>query len=466
MTGTDAAIRLLAITLLIALNAFFVAAEFSIVSVRRSRINQLAAGGDLQAKTVQSLQQSIEQLLSATQLGITLSSLALGWIGETTVAQLLLQGLSKTALPARILQGISHSVALTLAFVLIAYLQIVLGELCPKTIALRYPERVARVIGPTSLTIARFFTPLIWILNRSTQTLLRGLRIDPLSRETADQLSPQELQLIISTSAETPGLVKAEREILNNVFEFRDVTVEEIMVPRTQINAIDETATFQDLINEMADTGYTRYPVVGESFDDVRGIIRFKELAQPMAQGQIHPETPIHSWVRPARFVPADLPLNELLTRMQQSRQAMMIVVDDYGGTAGLVTLQDLTAEIIGDEEPSVSLDGPIMLTDDHSAVVLAQTDIETVNDQLGLSLPVVEDYQTLAGFVIFHLQKIPQAGEQLLYDDRLELIVTAASGPKVEQIKIVSLGQRLQPQQKLPQRPAAKPSATLDTQT
>ncbi|MEO1591900.1 MAG: transporter associated domain-containing protein, partial [Cyanobacteria bacterium J06632_22] len=208
---------------------------------------------------------------------------------------------------------------------------------------------------------------------------------------------------------------------------------------------------------EMADTGYTRYPVVGESLDDVRGIIRFKELAQPMAQGDIRSETPIHTWVRPARFVPADLPLNELLTRMQQSRQAMMIVIDDYGGTAGLVTLQDLTAEIIGgDEDPSVLVDGPIVLADDHSAIVLAQTDIETVNEQLGLSLPVIEDYQTLAGFVIYHLQKIPNAGDSLLFEDRLEFMVTATTGPKVDQIKITSLGQRLQPPKKLPQSSAS----------
>lgn len=465
MTGTDVAIRLLVIALLIALNAFFVAAEFSIVSVRRSRINQLAAGGDLQAKTVQSLQQSIEQLLSSTQLGITLSSLALGWIGEATLAQLLTYGLAQTALPPNLTRWLSHSVALTLAFLAIAYLQIVLGELCPKTIALRYPERVARVIGPTSLTIARLFTPFIWVLNRSTQALLRLLRVDPLNQEESAQLTPQELQLIISTSDETPDLVKAEREILNNVFEFRDVTVEEIMVPRTQINAIEETATFQDLIDEMASTGYTRYPVVGESLDDVRGIIRFKELAPPMAQGHIQPDTQVRPWVQAARFVPADLPLNELLTRMQQSRQAMMIVVDDYGGTAGLVTLQDLTAEIIGgDDDRSVSTEGPIMLTDDHSAIVLAQTDIETVNEQLGLSLPVVEDYQTLAGFVIFHLQKIPEAGERLLYEDALEFLVTAATGPKIDQIKIVSLTTRLQPPQKLTQIPPSRPSITSDT--
>ncbi|MEO0540214.1 MAG: hemolysin family protein [Cyanobacteria bacterium P01_A01_bin.105] len=450
MTGTDAAVRLLVIALLIALNAFFVAAEFAIVSVRRSRINQLAAGGDLQAKTVQSLQQSIEQLLSSTQLGITLSSLALGWIGEHTMAQLLVHGLATTALPLPLTEWVSHSVALTLAFIIIAYLQIVLGELCPKTIALRYPERVARVIGPTSLTIAHLFTPFIWVLNRSTQTLLRGLPMDPLDRDSTTQLTPEELQLIISTSTATPDLVKAEREILNNVFEFRDVTVEEIMVPRTQIKAIEETATFQDLINEMADTGYTRYPVVGESLDDVRGIIRFKELAQPMAQGQIQGHTPICTWVRPARYVPADLHLNELLTRMQESRQAMMIVVDDYGGTAGLVTLQDLTAEIIGEEEDPATLTGglthgPIVLTDEQSAVVLAQTDVETVNEQLGLSLPVIEDYQTLAGFVIFHLQKIPEAGERLLFNN-LELVVIATTGPKIEQIKIISLNQRLQP--------------------
>jgi CBS domain containing-hemolysin-like protein len=438
LSASEIAVRLLAVLLLVALNAFFVAAEFSIVSVRRSRINQLASGGDIQAKTVQSLQQSIDRLLSTTQLGITLSSLALGWIGEDTVAVALVIGFSRLSFRPQVAYFLAHSAAFPLAFLLIAYLQIVLGELVPKSLARIYPEKISRILGPTSLTISRLFTPFIWILNQSTRFLLRLMGVQD-QGDGYTRLTPEELQLIISTSTETPDLVQEEREILNNIFEFRDVTVEEIMVPRTRIAAIEESATFQELLDQIAVSGHSRYPVIGESLDDIRGIIHFKELADPLANHQLRPHTPIYPWIRSARFVPDDLPLNELLARMQQLGHAMMVVVDDFGGTAGLVTLKDLIAEIIGDiHAPSPEPSDRLVALDDHTVLVPAHTDIEVVNQQLGLALPITEDYQTLAGFVIFHLQKIPQAGEQLEYQG-LELTVTVVDGPRLQQIQVKS---------------------------
>jgi CBS domain containing-hemolysin-like protein len=178
LTGTGVAMRLLAVLVLIGINAFFVAAEFSIVSVRRSRINQLAEAGDIQARTVQRFQRSLDRLLSTTQIGITLSSLALGWIGEDTIAAVLIHSLGQLALSLETLQVMAHSVAIPVAFIAIAYLQIVLGELCPKAVAMLYPEQLARFLGPPSMTIARLFMPFIWVLNQSTRWLLRlvGIR--------------------------------------------------------------------------------------------------------------------------------------------------------------------------------------------------------------------------------------------------------------------------------------------------
>ncbi|MEM9903534.1 MAG: hemolysin family protein [Cyanobacteria bacterium P01_D01_bin.44] len=468
LSGSELSLRLLSVFLLIALNAFFVAAEFSIVSVRRSRINQLASGGDVQAKTVQSLKQSIDRLLSTTQLGITLSSVALGWIGEDTVSILLLFWLRQLPLRPEALEFLSHSIALPLAFLGIAYLQIVLGELCPKSLALMYPEHIARVIGPTSLTISRLFAPFIWVLNQSTRCLLKLMGV-PERRDEYPQLTAEELQLIISTSTETAGLDQGEREILNNIFEFRDVTVAEIMVPRTQIAAIDKDATLQDLLNEMVNTGYSRYPVVGDSLDDICGIICFKDLAKPLSDHDIQLDSPIYPWLRPPRVVPESTPLNELLTSMQQLGHAMLIVVDDFGGTAGLVTLQDVTAEIIGDVYTAPAAPAEqILPLDANTALVPAHIDIETVNEQLGLDLPLTENYQTLAGFVIYYLQKIPQPGEQLSYTDTLDFTVTDTDGPRVKQIQVTRQGQQLkQPSGAYTsnkQRPEAVPMPDLST--
>jgi CBS domain containing-hemolysin-like protein len=437
LSGSSVLLRVLLVLLLIAINAFFVTAEFSIVSVRQSRINQLAAEGDIQARIVQRLQRGIDRLLSTTQLGITLSSLALGWIGESTMAVVLATWFSELPLPSGLRHLLSHSLAVPIAFLLIAYLQIVLGELCPKSVALLYPEELARLIGQPSLAIARLFNPLIWILNQSTRWLLRLAGIQYTGQGWYNRVTPEELQLIISNSIESPGLEAEERELLSNVLEFAEVSASEVMVPRTNIVAIAREATFQMLLQEVVASGYSRYPVIGESLDDIIGILHFKELAEPLAQGELQPDTPIQPWVRPPHFVPEYVPLNELLQSMQQSAQAMTIVVDEFGGTAGLITITDLVAEIVGHAFEPESLEEPnIQTLDQQTFLVQAQMDLEEVNDELGLDLPLDEGYQTLGGFVIHQMQKIPASGELLRYGD-LELTVISAVGPRLHQIQI-----------------------------
>ncbi len=431
ISAAGVVVRLLVIGALIVLNAFFVAAEFSIVSVRRSRINQLASVGDVQAQTVQSLQQSIDRLLPTTQIGITLASLALGWIGEDTLALLLHHWLRRLPIPVSVL---SHGVALIIAFWSLAYLQIVLGELLPKSLALSYSEQTSRLLGPVSLTVARLFSPVVWILNLSTQGLLSLVGLQE-RRQSDSQLTSDELQMIISTPTAVLDLDQEEREILNNVFETRDFTVEDIMVPRTQIVALEDTATWQDLLNIVVETGYSQFPLLGDSLDSISGILDFKAMAEPLAKGQLTVTTPVSPWMKEARVVPTDVPLSDLLSRMQRSNNSMMIVVDNYGGTAGLVTWSDVTSELIGDEDENIP--GDIAYLDDYSVLVPAQMEIDVVNKQFALALPATDDYQTLAGFVIHSLQKIPAAGEQLAYSDDLVFTVKTVKGPKLEQIQI-----------------------------
>ncbi|GAB4433032.1 MAG: hemolysin family protein [Cyanobacteria bacterium J069] len=443
LTASGILLRLLAVILLIAINAFFVAAEFSIVSVRQSRISQLVMAGDVQARTVQDLQRSLERLLSTAQLGITLSSLALGWIGEKTIAVLLQAGLNTLPLGATQPLVVPHAVSILAAFLLIAYLQIVLGELCPKAVALLYPEQLARFLGPPSLAIARFFKPFIWVLNQSTHWLLRLVGIRDSNQGWYSRVTTEELQLIIQTSSETSGLEEEERELLSNALEFSDVSVQAVMVPRISIDALPQDATFQDLLDAVADTGHSRYPVIGDSLDDILGIIYFKEIAAPLVQGQLTLESPITPWVRPAQFVPENLELSELLQLMQRSRQALVMVVDEFGGTAGLVTLKDLASEIIGyPDEPETPEEEPmIQRLDDHMLLVQAQITLDEVNEELDLNLPVLDDYQTLGGFLIHQMQKIPAQGESFRYG-QLHFTVTSAVGPRLHQIRIERLSE------------------------
>ncbi|QDZ40363.1 HlyC/CorC family transporter [Euhalothece natronophila Z-M001] len=441
ITTQDVLLRVLAVFLLIAINAFFVAAEFSMVAVRRSRITQLVEKGDIQAETVQRLQQRLDLLLSTTQIGITLSSLALGWIGESTMAVAIQQGLFQTPMLDGWVEIAGHSIAIPIAFFLIAYLQIVLGELSPKSIALHNAEEIARFLATPSLFISRLFSPFIWVLNRSTQTLLRLLGLEYSPHSWYNRVTSEELQLIIATERESTGLEIEERELLNNVFEFSEVLVEEIMIPRTNIASISRNATFGNLLEEVVNSGHSRYPITGDSLDDIVGMIDFKALAVPLAKGRINPETKINPWIKPVRFVPEFTPLGELLTIMRRSRLELVMVVDEFGGTAGLVTLKDLIDEIIGDDSElggtaSGTEEISLQMLDDQTFLVQAQMNLEQVNELLDLDLPITDEYQTIGGFVIYQFQKIPKQGETLLYDN-LELTVTSASGPRIYQIRI-----------------------------
>lgn len=437
MTAQNLFFTFVGVFSLIAINAFFVTAEFSIVSVRRSRISQLVKDGDLQAQTVQSLQRSIERLLSTTQLGITLSSLALGWIGERTMAFSVVKILEYLPLPRNISAIIAHSFAVPIAFVLLAYLQIVLGELCPKSVALLYPEKLAKFFGPPSVVIARIFRPFINILNWSTRLLLRLVGINYKLQGWYEQVTLEELQLIIATARGTTGLQEEERRILKNVFDFREDTAVEIMIPRTDIDFLSIETTFSELLQAVVTKDHSAYPVIGESLDDIKGIIDYQSLAVPLAQGQLINDSVIEPWIEPVSFVPESTSLNELLPLMQRSRQKMVIVIDEYGGTSGLVTLHDLIAEIIGDggETPTTHTEG-IEILDPDTFLVPAQMNLEEVNEELDLDLPLAENYNTLGGFLLDLWQKIPTEGETLPYEN-LHFTITVADSNRLYQIQI-----------------------------
>ncbi len=436
-TSTEIGVRLLSIATLIAINAFFVTAEFSIVSVRRSRINQLIDAGDLQALTVRDLQQGIDRLLSTTQLGITLSSLALGWIGERVMVDVVASGLVQLPFDRATRTMLAHSCATPIAFLSIAYLQIVLGELCPKSVAMLYAEKIALMLAPFSVAIGRLFNPFIWVLNRSTQLILRLLGIHYSGQGWYNQVTSEELQLMIETSSESIGLEEDERELLSNVFEFGEVSAAAVMVRRPSMVAIEIKGTVRDLLEEVSYSNHSRYPVMDGSLDDICGVIHLKELAEPLIQGTLTLDGSIQPWVRPVQFMPQYTSLADLLTLMQASGQHIVIVVDEFGETAGLVTIQDLVTQLIGASPESGDEKAlTIQWVDQHSCLVQAQMDIEDVNELLQLNLPLSGEYQTLGGFLLYEWQCIPQEGETLQYGD-CELTVVSAEGPRLHQINI-----------------------------
>ncbi|QYX34096.1 hemolysin family protein [Sphaerospermopsis torques-reginae] len=434
---TDIGFKLLSVLLLIAINAFFVTAEFSMVTVRRTRIHQLVQAGDIPAIAVEMLQRSIDRLLSTAQLGITLSSLALGWIGENSIVVIVNAWLQSWPLPGNLSNFLAHSLSIPITFFLLAYLQIVLGELFPKSVAMLYSEKLARFLGPSVKAIVRFFSPVIWILNQSTRYLLKLFGIEYTGQSWRPPVTPEELQLIISTERESTGLELSERELLNNVFEFGEITAQDVMIPRTNIITLPEDATFQTLLQEMTSTGHSRYPIIGESLDDIRGIVYFQDLAQPLSIGKMTLETQIYPWMRPPRFVPEQTLLSELLPMMQQEKLAMVIVVDEFGATVGIVTIQDVIAEIIGNAgEPAVTDDLLVQMSEKQTFLVQAQINLEELNEVLHINLPLAREYQTLGGFLLYQLQRIPAKGEIFNYEN-LEFTIVSVSGPRLHQIEI-----------------------------
>jgi CBS domain containing-hemolysin-like protein len=433
--GSEIGWRLLIVLGLIAIDAFFVIAEFSILSVRRSRITQLVAAGDDRAKQVQDLQRGIERLLSTTQVGISLSSLALGWIGERAIAQIFAQKFENIPL--------AHSLAIPFTFILLAYLQIVFGELIPKSLALIYAERIARFLGAPSLAIARIFSPLIWVLDRSTKLCLRLVGIKD-RYDGRDRVTFKELQAIVATERESSGLGIEQREVLTKVLEFADTIATDVMVPSSQIVTVPQTASCQTLLIKVATTGYSRYPVTDTSLNKIVGVVSLKDFVTLLAQGKPAGQIPIAPWIQPVEFVTESTLVSVVLQQMQQSDTHLTIVVDEFGNTAGLITRPDAIAEMIG---MKVTSDRPTQLFQklaDGTFLVQAQINLEDLNQQLNISLPLSDDYQTLAGFLLNKLQQFPRPGESLDYGD-WNLTVISTVGPRIDRVRVKkAIGARL----------------------
>jgi CBS domain containing-hemolysin-like protein len=433
LNPSEIALRLVVVLILIAINGFFVTAEFAVVSVRRSRINQLVVDGDLQSRSVQRLQNQIDQLLSTTQLGITLSSLALGWLGERTVLQFIAPLFSHWLNSSH--SSIANLLAIICTFVLLAYLQIVLGELIPKSLALTYAERIARVLAPPSLVIAKIFQPLIWVLNQSTNLFLRAFGIAD-NRHNRHQLSSQELQLLIATERESIGLQTNQRQIIDKVFALNTITLAEVMVPKPQMDTVPMDATWRMVLDRVAITNFSRYPVTGRSSDEIVGTIHYRDLAKPMATGRLNLDSPIKSCIRPLHLFFESASIDEVLLPMQATGIAMAMVVNEYGGMVGLLTRKDAIAEILGKQKEDYPRLEPIVAAGKDTFLVQAQISVNDLNEALQITLPITEEYQTLGGFLLYRWQQMPVLGEPYRYQN-LEFTVSSMDGNRLDRVLI-----------------------------
>ena len=392
---------------LVLANGFFVAAEFAIVKVRVSQIEVQAKTGSKVATIAKSITEHLDGYLAATQLGITLSSLALGWVGEAVMTQIVqgALGFFGVELTGTIATNAGH----VLAFTIITVLHIVFGELAPKSIAIQKPVATTMKIAVPLQFFYFIFRPFIWILNGFANFLLKILGFEVTKGESAH--SSEELQYLLDKGKESGALDISEHELIKNVFDFNERIVKNIMVPRTKIVAVEVTADASELIETMTEEGYSRLPIYEDNIDQIVGIVHTKDILPLLAKGK---EVVMKNIMRKPYFIPETKKINDLMAEFQQKRLQLAIVLDEFGGTAGMVTLEDIVEELVGEIQDEYDEETPVVeRISETEYMVDAGASIHDVNEFLPIELPESQDYDTMSGLVIEIFDKIPEVGER-----------------------------------------------------
>jgi len=400
--------------ILVAANGFFVASEFALVAVRRSRIITLKESGNRRASILLELLDNLNSYISATQLGITMASLALGWIGEPAVARLL-----EIPLRGLVSDKVLHAISFAVAFTAITFLHIVLGELAPKTLALERAEQVAMAIAwPMRIFHKLFHWPIV-LLDYAGRFTLRVMGFKTSSIHSS-VYTVAELRQIIDVSHKSGTLEADEQHLLHRVFEFSDSEVQQVMIPRSAMAALPITATLDETRQTFNALGYSRIPVYRDQLDNIVGIVLRRDLEPFLSQANPDPFN-LEQLLHPPRFIPSGAQLSAALKQMQTSRTHMAFVVDEYGGLEGIVTLEDLLEEIVGeidDEFDDVS--PPQIVLENGTYLLDGLLSVRDVNIKLGLNLPEDAPYTTIAGFLLAQAGHLLIQGESISYNNSI----------------------------------------------
>ncbi len=424
-------IKLLAVAVLIALTAFFVASEFAIVKVRSSRINQLIEEGNKSALAAKKVISHIDEYLSACQLGITVTALGLGWLGEPTVEAILEPLFHRWGVE----ESLSHILSFVIAFASVTFLHVVIGELAPKTVAIQKAEEITLLFSKPLILFYRILYPFIWVLNGSARVLTGMFGLKPAS-ETEMAHSEEELRIILSESYKSGEINQSEYKYVNQIFEFDERNANEIMVPRTEMTVIEIGMPLLEVVELIQEEQYTRYPVIDGDKDNVVGMVNIKRLYTATITEKNVSELTVDSFVTPVIRVLETIPIHDLLLKMQKERIHMAVLTDEYGGTAGLVTVEDILEEIVGEIRDEFDQDERplIQKVDEGHYVFDAKTLIEDVNDTLAIQLPE-DDIDTLGGWFLTGRFEIA-VGDQIEFEG-YNFTVTEMDGHHVLYVEV-----------------------------
>ncbi len=421
--------NLVFVVFLVLANGFFVASEFALVGVRRSRISILADAGSKNAVRLLGLVDNLNAYISATQLGITLSSLALGWIGEPAIAHLL-----EVPLKGLVSETVLHTISFTIAFSIITFLHIVLGELAPKTIALERAEKTALAIAlPMQIFYKIFYYP-IRLLDWAGTRTVRLLGLHP-SSEHASIYTEAELRQLIDISQKSGHVQEEQQQLIHRVFDFSDAEVREAMIPRVSVDAISVNSTLEETKTAFRTLGYSRLPVYRDNLDSIVGILFRREL-EPFLESPVgfDLEKLLHSPL----YIPESAKLGSLLRQMQSTNTHIAIVVDEHGGMEGIVTLEDLLEEIVGEinDEFDEELRLQVINQKDGTYLLDGMLAVRDANRQLKLNLPEDDGYTTLGGFLMAHTGRLLEAGETVEYEN-LRFTVERMDKRRVRRVRL-----------------------------
>ena len=428
--------NLIVIGLLLFSNGFFVASEFAMVKVRKTRIEQLVNEGNFNAKIALEAIKDLDKFIAAVQLGVTISSIGLGWVGEGTLAKIIeplfafLPGISQNIA--------THTASVSISFALITFLHVVIGELIPKSIALEYPEQTSLVIARPMQAISFVFTPFIWLLNGFGNWVLNLFHV-PHKHNASLVHSTEELDMLVNASYNGGVLNETEKDILHNVFKFSDLTAKQVMVPRTDMVCISIDTSLDELNKLAAESQYTRYPVYDEDIDHITGLIHVKDLFSLSIKDEV---CPIAKLQRDVMLVPETITMDNLVLEFKKRKSQMAIVIDEFGGTSGLITLEDVLEEIFGevqdefDEEEEIC---DIVEVEPNHFVANGMVRLDEMAEFFGINKDKLddEDVDTVAGFVVKLLGKIAEVNDTTTFEN-LTFIVKEVDGARITKLDII----------------------------
>lgn len=419
------------ISILIVLNGLFAAAEIAVVTARRSRVKQLMEEGNKNAEILFQFKEEPDRFLATIQIGITLGSVLASAIGGAAAVQNIKPIISE--IPYKAISASSEAISIGIVSIVITYFAMVFGELIPKSVALSHPEEVGLRIARPVEAFSRFATLIVKLLTFSANLLLK-----PFGRKTFTErayVTEEEVKMLIMEGGEQGVFEATEQELIHSVFEFTDTSAREVMVPSTRMVNIALNLSVDEIKLIIAEEQFSRYPVIGKDLNDIRGILYAKDFLNALAKG----EADVRRMVKPPFFIPETMKISNLLREMQKKRVHMALVIDEYGGVSGLVTLEDLIEEIVGEIRDEYDVESPVIQLSDGTLLIDAAISIRDLKDDYQIEIPESTDYETLGGFLLTALQRIAKIGDVVEIESK-KITVSEMVGQRIAKVKLEKL--------------------------